>query len=66
MLNYDKNYITMDFKKAKYYDKISKEQISFAIVKKRIKVGLNNTFYIIFNSEDKIEELKKFIKNDKK
>lgn len=50
---------TKIWKKAKYYDKISKKEISLRVSKGRIKVGLINTFYVIFHSEDLINEIEK-------
>lgn len=40
------------WKMANYYDKISKQEISKEVAKRRIEIGLKNTFHIVIQSED--------------
>ena len=35
---------------SKCYDKMSKKHISWAIAKRRLKIGLKNTFWVIIDS----------------
>lgn len=42
----------VEYRSAKYYDKMSKKEIALKIVKRRFKAGLKSTFFMVIASED--------------